>query len=237
MLHELRIYQAVSSARLQILHRIFAERTLPLMARHGVNVVAGWDTLVGPDTPRLVYLLAFSDLAERQARWDAFYADPEWSYIREALDGERGPLLARTRSEILRPTSYSPLQGGPDDLRALLADIPGSPHIFELRSYEALQSDRLGPLHRRFAEHTIGFFRRAGMMPLAFWDVLLGEQMPRMTYLLAYPDVATRERAWNAFNADPDWIAIRDRTNREEGPMVGRISAALLRPTFWSPVQ
>jgi len=238
MLHELRIYEAVTSARLRVFQRVFAERTLPLLTKHGVQVVAGWDTLVGPDTPRLLYLLAFEDLAERQACWDAFYADPEWPRIQEdALDGARGPLLARTRNEILRPTSYSPLQGGLHELHALLPRASDGRHIFELRSYEVPQSDRLVPLHRRFAEHTIGFFRRAGMMPLAFWDVLIGERMPRMSYLLAYPDMATRERAWDAFNADPDWIAVRTRTNRTEGPMVGRMSASLLCPTFWSPVQ
>ena len=108
MVYELRIYEVVPG-RLQALHNRFANHTLGFFQRHGIQVVGFWTEEVGTSN-QLVYLLAFESLAARERKWSAFQADPEWQAVRARSEAEGGPIVARVRNTILRPTPYSPLQ-------------------------------------------------------------------------------------------------------------------------------
>ncbi|MBV9786460.1 MAG: NIPSNAP family protein, partial [Acidisphaera sp.] len=45
-------------------------------------------------------------LAEREQRWNAFMADPEW--VSKRAESERdGPILAGVTNTILQPTAFS----------------------------------------------------------------------------------------------------------------------------------
>ena len=55
-------------------------------------------------------------------------------------------------------------------------------------------------------------------------------------YLLAFDDLAHRERAWNAFAADPAWHRVRDESQRD-GPIVARIRNEIWQPTPYSPMR
>lgn len=45
-------------------------------------------------------------MAEREARWNAFQADPEWILKRDRSE-DSGPLAAKVFNEFWTPTSYS----------------------------------------------------------------------------------------------------------------------------------
>jgi hypothetical protein len=108
MLYELRTYTAMPG-RLPDLHKRFAEITLGYFDKHGIRVIGFWTNELGGASDQLLYILAYASLADREAKWGAFVADPE----RQAkfADTERnGPLVRRITAQILRPTSYSPLQ-------------------------------------------------------------------------------------------------------------------------------
>lgn len=107
MLHELRIYETVPGM-LPALHQRFANVTIPLWKKHGIRPVAFWTEDVGTSN-RLVYLLEWESLAEREQKFPAFQADPEWQQKRAESEKD-GPLVARIENRILRPTPYSPLR-------------------------------------------------------------------------------------------------------------------------------
>ena len=77
MIYELRTYEAVTG-RMPALHKRFAETTLALFAKHGIKVVGFWTSDIGGASNELVYMLAYESLADREQRWSAFAADPEW---------------------------------------------------------------------------------------------------------------------------------------------------------------
>ena len=107
MIHELRTYEA-APRKLPALHARFRDHTDAPFERHGIRVVGYWTYAHGGWSDRLVYLLSFEDAADRQERWAAFGADPDWRSAR--ADSERdGPPVARIRSDLLTPTNYSPL--------------------------------------------------------------------------------------------------------------------------------
>ena len=106
--------------------------------------------------------------------------------------------------------------------------------IYELRIYDACPG-KMGALNERFQNHTLRIFQRHGIKPIAFWEDVIGISN-RLTYVLAWEDMAHRERAWNAFQADPEWQAARAKSE-EGGPIVARVTATLMKPTTYSPLQ
>jgi hypothetical protein len=108
MIHELRVYHCVPG-RLPDLHKRFETTTLKMWAKHGIRQVGFWTELIGPSSQALHYLLEWESLGEREARWSAFTADPEWVAAR-AESEKNGPIVERIENRILAPTPYSQLR-------------------------------------------------------------------------------------------------------------------------------
>jgi hypothetical protein len=109
MIYELRTYWAAPNKQ-DALHTRFRNLTLPLFARHQMQVVGFWTPVpVTVDSGDLVYILAFPDEDALRHAWDAFRADPEWQAGKAASEMD-GPLLDKLTSTVLQPTAYSPLQ-------------------------------------------------------------------------------------------------------------------------------
>jgi hypothetical protein len=102
---EWRIYEAMPG-RLPDLHNRFANHTLRLFEKHGVTNIGYWTEVFGTSN-RLVYMLGYPSLGDRERSWAAFQADPDWQRAR-AESERNGTLVAKTYTRILRPTAYSP---------------------------------------------------------------------------------------------------------------------------------
>ncbi len=107
--------------------------------------------------------------------------------------------------------------------------------IYELRVYHCLPG-RLPALLRRFEQHTLGFWQKYGIRQAGFFTTVVGASNQDLTYLLAWESMAEREQKWDAFQADPDWIAARAQSE-ESGQIVERIENAFLAPTAFSSVR
>ena len=105
MVHELRIYRCVPG-RLPALLKRFETITLGLWERHGIRQAGFWTTVIGDSNQDLHYLLAWESLAEREKKWGAFMADPEW-IARRAETEKDGAIVANVHSQILQPTAFS----------------------------------------------------------------------------------------------------------------------------------
>ncbi len=105
MIHELRIYHCLPG-RLPALLKRFETATLRIWERHGIRQAGFWTVLVGPSNHALYYLLAWESMAEREAKWTAFMADPVWQESR-AKSEEDGLILASTENMFLQPTAFS----------------------------------------------------------------------------------------------------------------------------------
>jgi hypothetical protein len=51
-------------------------------------------------------LLQWESLADREKKWNAFQADPEW-HTKRAETEKNGAIVARVENSILQPTSFS----------------------------------------------------------------------------------------------------------------------------------
>jgi hypothetical protein len=104
-IYELRVYDAMPG-KLPALHDRFANHTMQLFKKHGIDNVAYWTEDVGTSN-RLVYMLGYPDLGAREKGWTAFQADPAWQQAR-AESEKNGPLVRVSCHSILRLTPYSP---------------------------------------------------------------------------------------------------------------------------------
>jgi hypothetical protein len=107
--------------------------------------------------------------------------------------------------------------------------------IHELRIYTTMPG-RLPDLLKRFETITLKFWEKHGIRQAGFWTTLIGPSNAELTYLLAWDSLAERESRWNAFAADPDWLAARAETEKN-GPIVSNIASAILQPTHFSAVR
>jgi hypothetical protein len=105
MIHELRIYHCVPG-RLPDLLKRFETVTLKIWQKHGIRQAGFWTVAIGPSNQDLYYLLEWDSLAEREKKWAAFVADPEWNAARAQTE-INGPLVASLENMILQPTAFS----------------------------------------------------------------------------------------------------------------------------------
>lgn len=107
--------------------------------------------------------------------------------------------------------------------------------IYEMRVYRCIPG-RLPNLLNRFETITLNIWKKHGIRPAGFFTTLIGESNQELTYFLEWDSLAEREQKWNAFQADPAWIAARAETEKD-GQIVGNITSQLLAPTAFSSVK
>lgn len=87
------------------LKRRFAEVTMPLFARFGIELLHCFEDPAEPEA--LYYLTRFDTIEQRDAAMAAFLASPEWKAAKAASEVD-GPLLASQTTLALHPTAFSP---------------------------------------------------------------------------------------------------------------------------------
>lgn len=105
--------------------------------------------------------------------------------------------------------------------------------LFEMRTYHPAPG-RMAALENRFRDHTMRLFARHGITSVGYWRTFGADDL-RLIYILAYPDLDSRERSWAQFRADPEWQAASAASERD-GPLVARRDSVYLNATDYSPL-
>jgi heme-degrading monooxygenase HmoA len=105
--------------------------------------------------------------------------------------------------------------------------------IHQLRIYEIFEHNK-SAFHARFRDHAARIMRKYGFRIVAMWEAKT-ERRTEFVYLLAWPDEAAKDAAWDAFMADDEWKEIKRVTKAEHGDLVGEIEDRRLVPTSYSP--
>jgi hypothetical protein len=100
--------------------------------------------------------------------------------------------------------------------------------IHELRIYDCCPG-RLPDLLRLLQDHATKAWDRVGIRLAGSWTTLIGGQNHRLYYMLAWEDLAERNK-WSAFLADAEWIRARDEALKD-GPIVANVHNEILSPT------
>src|SRR5450631_1035436 len=108
--------------------------------------------------------------------------------------------------------------------------------VFELRTYYAAPG-KMEALHARFRDHTRKVFKKHNMTIIGFWSPTDAEQAKRqLVYLLAFPSQEAAAKSWKDFQADPEWTAVKE-ASEKDGKLVERIESVYLKPTDYSALK
>lgn len=102
---ELRTYESHSDRAALNKLAMFNAGEVPIFRRTGLTPVFFGETIVGAKMPSLTYMLAFSDMAARDAAWASFIKDPAWKTL--SAEPQYRDNVSAISDIILRPTSYS----------------------------------------------------------------------------------------------------------------------------------
>ena len=105
--------------------------------------------------------------------------------------------------------------------------------IRQLRIYEIFERNK-SAFHARFRDHALRIMARHGFHVLSTWETA-HDGRTEFAYILEWPDVETKERAWRAFLADEEWREMKRRTAAAHGDLVGEIEDRVLAETEYSP--
>jgi hypothetical protein len=109
--------------------------------------------------------------------------------------------------------------------------------LFELRTYEAPHDSGLRAKVQMFDQEEIRIFREAGFSNVWYGEAVAAPRMPLLTYMIAFDDMAARNKAWSTFGSHPDWKRISKRPGWTDAETVSSIRAAFLRATGFSQVR
>jgi hypothetical protein len=188
---------------------------LPTLSKHA-TAVGVFTSVIGAHLPLTLVLTGHTSLEQAEAI--------------EKLDEGGEPLYEHFERVLLRPTPFSPEI-------VPLKEKPAKPRLFELRVYHSPTQRQLGYLHDRFAGPEIPIFHKSGIHPVLYANTIAGPLMPNLTYLTPFADFGAREKAWDAFGADPAWLKAREESIQKGGQIVSNSTITLLRPTPFSPIQ
>ncbi|HUJ99834.1 MAG TPA: NIPSNAP family protein [Stellaceae bacterium] len=107
--------------------------------------------------------------------------------------------------------------------------------LYEMRVYHCIPG-RLPALLKRFETKTLKIWEKHGIRQAGFFTTVVGESNQQLVYFLAWDSLAERERKWNAFMADQEWINARAETEKD-GQIVERVINQILTPTVFSSVK
>ena len=111
--------------------------------------------------------------------------------------------------------------------------------VYELRIYYA-PPGKLADLEERFRKHTTKLFEDHGMTNVGYWvpiDSQTGAPTGNtLVYILAYPSLEARKKAWDAFQNDPEWKSVKE-ASEKDGKLVDKVDAVFLSPTDYSAIK
>ncbi|MBC7709095.1 MAG: NIPSNAP family protein [Rhizobacter sp.] len=89
-------------------------------------------------------------------------------------------------------------------------DPKANGRVYELRTYTTLPG-RLPALSNRFAQHTMKLFEKHGIRNEMYWIPTDDARKDNtLIYVLSHESQDAADKSWKAFQADPDWIKVRD---------------------------
>jgi len=204
---------------------------LPAARRNGLGPVGFFSPVIGEGSPFILSLATYPSFAAIETIHNKFAEDKEFEKGWDAYNTISDPAYVRMESALLRAFDSMPA------LEMPATDPKRSARIFELRTYESMNEKASRRKIQMFSDGEIGIFRRLGMAPVFFAQTIIGRNLPSLTYMLAFDDLASREKLWRDFGADEEWRKLRAQPGLSDAEIVSNISNIILRPLPFSPIR
>lgn len=203
----------------------------PAARRLNISALGFFNAVIAQQSPFILTLTSYPSYESFGRALDQMASDREFQKGFDEYNSMSELSYIRMENSLLR---------GFDALPSVVVPpaSPGrAPRVFELRTYESNNAKAARTKIAMFNQAEIGIFQRLGMLPVFFGESLVGRNLPNLTYMLAFDDLASRERLWKAFGSDPEWQKLRAKPEFADSQIVSNISNAILRPLPFSPIR
>ncbi len=120
--------------------------------------------------------------------------------------------------------------------RASAADASPAGKVYELRIYKA-NPGKLDALDARFRDHTCALFKKHGIEIVGAWTPTAGDEAKdTLIYIVVFPSVEAQKKAWQEFQADPEWKKAKAESEKD-GVLVKHHESKNLQATDYSPMR
>ncbi|MGM0945985.1 MAG: NIPSNAP family protein [Bacteroidota bacterium] len=219
---EMRTYTA-HEGKLADLVKRFENHTTKLFEKAGMENVAYFLPLDESDNT-LTYILGYPDVSARDRMWKSFLNDPDWKKAYEE-SRKNGPLV----KDIVE--TYMVLAPELNDL-----PMPMPSGVFQLRTYYCFDG-KIENIQARFRDHTRALFEKQGLKNYPYFlTVEKDGSQPKLIYLLGHDNQEAYERAFQNFAKDPEWIKVRDASERD-GKIVEKVDAKFFKALPFSKMK
>jgi len=226
---ELRYYHLRTGAQTERTSNFLSKHFLPAAQRLGIGPVGFFGAVIAEGSPFILALVSYPSPAAFAGSMAALAADKEFQRGFDEYNSMTELSYIRMDNSLLRAF----------DARPSLTVPPAGQHarIFELRTYESNNAKAAQRKIRMFNEGEAAIFERLGMAPVFFGETLVGRNLPNLTYMLSFENMAARDKLWSAFGADPEWQKLRAQPGYADAEIVSNISNSILRPLDFSPIR
>ncbi len=221
---------AAEPGKLNELHAAIRDRLIPQAAKLGVTVLGVFTPLENPEG-RVFYVATCAsrealDKAEQAAENDPAFAETDGILEDLAESGKSLP------DRLMQTTDFSPV-GAPAAGKG--------PRVFELRTYTT-RPGNLPLLHARFRDHTLALFAKHGMTNLWYWQLVKDQAGAdeSLIYMLAHASTDAAKASFEAFRADPAWVAAKKASEEKGGGSLtvpNGVKSVFLKATDYSPLK
>jgi hypothetical protein len=225
--YEIRTYSLESEAQRERVEAYFETAAIPAMNRLGIDTVGVFTEMEPSAKPKLYVLIVypsigkFLNLANGDLLGEGAYLSDAASYLDTPKDL---PAYERIQSSLLVAFEGMPRISVPE----------AKTRIFELRQYESHSEAKARKKIEMFDSAEIDIFLKTGLSPVFFGEMVVGEKMPNLTYMVTFDDVDTQTRCWQSFVDSAEW---KELSGREEyADTVSNITKTMLVPAGCSQI-
>ena len=228
--YELRQYHLRQGPMLKRFDDFYKDVAVPAWNRAGVSTVGVFDVMIGPDQPTKYVLLPFKSWDAMNVAREKFEADEAVLKSDFANLPPTDPGYIRKESSVLLAFTGIPKLEIPPQVAEKKS------RLFELRTYEAHSRKANKKKVEMFNVGEIDIFRRCGLRPVFFGEGLIGSNLPKLTYMLVFDDMAARDKNWGTFGPDPEWKKLSTTPGYTNAEILTNITSVFLRPTGYSQI-
>ncbi len=204
---------------------------LPAARRNGMGAMGFFSPVFGERSPYILSLASYPGFGGMEAMHFKFAEDKEFQKGWDAYNTIGEPAYDRMEVSLLYAFDRYPAIDVPP------GDAKRPARTFELRTYESMNEKAGLKKIKMFEDGEAAIFKRLGMNTVFFGRTIAGRNMPSLTYMLGYDDMAARDRLWRAFGSDPEWQKLRATPELSDAEIVSNITSTILRPLAFSPIR
>jgi hypothetical protein len=231
-IYEIRVYALKSSVQMDATDLYLKDVWLPAMHRMGIKNIGVFKPIPNDtaSVKQIVLLVPYISLEVWRKTKTSINGDQNYQ------DNAKTFLDADTSHLPFVRSSSTLLQAFPDHPKVIPTTLKSNPDaIYELRSYESPTEQLHQTKVDMFNEGgEIILFNRLDFQAIFYGDVISGNKMPNLEYMVVFSDTTSRNAHWKAFGNSPEWKRISVDPKYRNNISVNHIDSYLMHRTSYS---